>query len=177
MQKPKKFISLPKWSQQQFFLVSVLLCITSIVVMMSGMMYQLCHPIRIDNPQVDGVKKQIPVTSGSAEVIVDSLQTGKGQAPYIAPAGSHYVLVGIIIKNISTQPINITPSLDTYLKQTNGTIDYLSPTDLAQPLRSGILLPGETIKGQLSYLTKSQAPYYLYIQSDWTSTVIKFMLE
>jgi hypothetical protein len=68
------------------------------------------------------------------------------------------------------------PAADTYLKDTSGNVVYLTPFELSQPFRSGELLPGEQIQGQLSYLVKKSKSYALYIDSTWSGRLIEIKL-
>lgn len=109
-------------------------------------------------------------------VVLTNFATNKGAGMFTAPSGSEYAVVTMRVTNTSKNTIMVLPSLDTYLKDTTGKLYYLSPSSLSSPFRSGPLLSGDTIQGQLSYLVPKNNQLSFYIDSTWSGGVAKFAL-
>ncbi|AGL62550.1 exported protein of unknown function [Candidatus Saccharimonas aalborgensis] len=159
---------------QVFFVISLLLCITSFTVL--SVSYRITHPT-IAGPSFHGLTLGSPVRSGVVEITVTKVTQTQGKAPYAAPTGKHFEVIDLLILNTGATPITITPTNDTYLKSADGTVAFVTPSVLDTPLRAGTLLPGERINGQLSYLVSDTIPFWLYIESDWSGGAMKFLLH
>lgn len=117
------------------------------------------------------------VRHGSVDMMISNVRREKGTGHYSAPEGKHYVVLTLTLRNVSDQTITIAPANDTYLKNEPGDVVYLTPLQLDKPFHSGQLLSGETIRGDLSYLTRDTETYRFYAESDWSGGVVPFMLQ
>jgi hypothetical protein len=127
--------------------------------------------------QFSGVKIGTPVTMGVSTMELTKVSFSDGQPGFTAPEGKHYVIVDLLIKNNADHPINVLPSSDTYIKNEAGKVSYLTPFVVDQPFRAGGLLPGEQIKGQLSYLVDKTVSLKLFIDSIWSGGVVSFKIQ
>ena len=130
-------------------------------------------PARAQAPYAVGQQ----ITQGAVAISVDAVDWRAGSAPFIAPDGTQYAVVGITATNRTETPIQVLPPSDVYVKAADGTIVYLTPDMVENPFRAGELPPGETIKGQLSYLVKNDTAYNLYIDAGWSGGVLPFRLR
>lgn len=124
-----------------------------------------------------GYSRGTTVSMGNTLMRVDSVSTTMGSGIFAAPQGKHYLIVELTVKNLSEKPINVFPSSDTYLKDPNGNVTYLTPYSLMQPLRAGELSPGEQIRGQLSFLVSTSGTQKLYIDAIWSGGVVPFVVQ
>ncbi len=131
---------------------------------------------RTSPPQTAYANGQL-VAMGSAAVKINRVTYSEGKATFPIPPGQHYVIVDLSVANTSDKPINILPASDIYLKTATGEVSYLTPYELNQPFRAGELLPGETIRGQISYAASKTAPTKLYVDGIWSGGVIPFSLR
>lgn len=116
------------------------------------------------------------ISQGAVQLKVDHVTTSDGSGSFTAPSDKHYVILELSVTNNSDSPIHILPTSDTYLKTSDGNVSYVTPFALDQPFRAGELLPGETIKGQLSYQAERQKPQTLYVDAIWSGGVIPLSL-
>lgn len=116
------------------------------------------------------------IATGSVNTVIQSLKTEKGTGPTAAPAGKKYLIIDISFTNTSKKSVQILPSTQTYIKDANGRVYYLTPYALEQPFRAGELLPGDTITGELSYLVPEATSYTMYIDSIWSGGVVSVRL-
>lgn len=114
---------------------------------------------------------------GAASITVESVKYEAGVGHFAAPSGSRYAVVSLRVKNVSDTPIYFAPANDTYIKTATGEVHYLTPYALESPFKSGEILPGEQTKGQLSYLVPENTKMKYYLESDWTSGVVSFLLQ
>lgn len=117
------------------------------------------------------------IRQGSVTIKINGVTFGGSQPGFIAPAGKHYAVVEMSITNNTDQPINVLPSSDTYLKDSDGLVTYLTPYALINPFHAGALLPGEIVRGQLSFISKSTGPAKLYIDGIWSGGVVPFKVQ
>ncbi len=117
------------------------------------------------------------ISLGSATMRISNLTYSDGSGHFIAPAGKHYLIVDLTVKNYSDAPINVLPSNDTYVKDSAGRVVYLTPYEVSQPFRAGELLPGETITGQLSYLVPKSGQLNYYIDAIWSGGVVPIKVQ
>lgn len=126
---------------------------------------------------MSGYSVHTPVTMGLASMEFTDVAFSDGQPGFTAPSGMHYIIVDFMVKNNSDRPIDVLPSNDTYAKDQAGNVSYLTPFGLKQPFRAGLVLPGEQIKGQLSYLTKKTGAVKIYVDSIWSGGVVPFKVQ
>lgn len=124
-----------------------------------------------------GVALGKTASTDRVEVTIISSKTSAGTSHFTAPRDKKFAIIKLLVKNTGTKPITVLPSADSYLKATSGTVSYLTPYELEMPFRSGTLLPGEAVQGELSYLIDTKQHYKLYLESDWTGGVMSFLLD
>lgn len=112
------------------------------------------------------------VSMGQVKLRLSDAQYTNGSGVFSAPADKHYLIMTLHIKNFSTQPINVLPASDTYVKTADGQVTYLTPYNLKNPFRPGELLPGEEISGQVSYLIAKDVPVKFFADAIWSGGVI-----
>ena len=118
------------------------------------------------------------INMGSATLRVSNVTYADGSAHFSAPAGMHYLILDLAVKNYSDKPINVLPASDTYVKASDGKAIYLTPYELASPFRSGELSPGEQITGQLSYLVPTAAKSLkFYVDAIWSGGVVPIAIK
>ena len=127
------------------------------------------------------VQQPVPVVStismGVVDMKVQKVSFQAGQKPFVAPPGKQYAVVSFEIKNRSDKPIQISPTTDMYVKSASGDVSYITPYAVTQPFRAGQLLPGETIRGDLSYLVRIPGQSKFYIDAIWSGGVIPFAMN
>lgn len=114
------------------------------------------------------------VRMGVVSISIQKVAYTKGQKSFTAPPGMHYAIVNLKLTNHSEKPIFIAPASDTYFKEVNGRVAYLTPYSLDNPFRAGELSPGETISGDLSYLVNQQSASKYYVDAVWSGGVLSF---
>ncbi len=112
------------------------------------------------------------VRMGAASVTVADASFLPGSGHFAAPAGKQYLVATLIVKNFSDKPINVLPSTDTYVKDVSGHIVYLTPFGLDEPFHAGELLPGEQVRGQVSYLVSKAQQLTFYVDAIWSGGVL-----
>lgn len=118
-----------------------------------------------------------PIVAGEATAIINNVRYDQGHRPFEAPSGKQYIIVDTTFQNNTEKPIAILPSNQTYIKDTSSTVYYLSPMGLEEPFRAGELLPGDKIRGELSYLVPKDTAYTLYIDAIWSGGVVSVTLR
>jgi len=118
-----------------------------------------------------------PVRMGKVEVTLSNVHFEAGSPPFIAPEGSTYVLAELSIHNTTDAPLQILPSVDTYVKSTDGSVSPLAVYAYQSPFRAGELPVGETIRGEVGYLVKKDAAAKLYVDATWSGGVLPFKLD
>lgn len=113
---------------------------------------------------------------GNATIRISNIRLEPGQAPFIAPTGKQYVILDVVVINRSDAPINVLPSSDMYVKDSNGSIAYLTPYVTPSPFRAGELLPGDKIKGDVSFLVP-EGTLVLYVDAVWSGGVVPILLR
>lgn len=114
---------------------------------------------------------------GSVEVTLSAIIRTSGSQPFFAPEGSEFVLATLKIRNTSDSPIQLSPSLDTYVKDSSGIVSLLATYAYGQPFRAGELLGGELIQGEVAYLVKKDSAPILYIDAPWSGGVLPIRLS
>jgi hypothetical protein len=117
------------------------------------------------------------VTMGKATMTIGKPAYSYGSPGFSAPTGKRYLIVNFTLKNISSSPINILPANDTYIKDINGHVSYLTPYVLKNPFRAGELPPNEQISGELSFLVPSASPVKFFIDAPWSGGAAAFVLK
>ena len=95
------------------------------------------------------------------------------QDPAFAPAaGSAIGVTTVSVKNNDNQPHQFYPALHTYVRDDEGVTYPMHPTVmLQQPLPAGMIAPGATVTGELSYEVPQRAGRLrLYIDPAWNGT-------
>lgn len=118
-----------------------------------------------------------PVAMGVVTMTINKVSYDSGSDMFAAPAGKHYAIVDLSVKNRSGKPINVLPASDIYAKAPDGTVTYLTPFGLESPFHAGELPAGETVTGQLSYLIPKTGKVNLYVDGIWSGGVIPFVLQ
>jgi len=124
-----------------------------------------------------GIAAGKPITSGVSTVTINNIQYKPGAHSFLAPDGYEYLVLTVNVRNNSEKPINVFPTTDTYVKTVDGTVSYLTPYELANPFHSGLILPGESTRGELSYLVPKQRSYKFYVEAGWSGGIIPFMVQ
>ncbi len=163
---------LPKFDVNSgFFYAGLVLCLVSVVLLLGA--------FRLSQDRTSSVSLPAgqTVSQGSAALTLESVRSTAGSGHYKAPTGKKYIIISLRVENRSTTPIMVAPASDTYLKDSAGTTYYLSPTSLEEPFHSGQLLPGDRVRGELSYLVPEKSDARLFIEADWTGGVVPFLLQ
>lgn len=173
--RPPKLSKINTWQPAHVFLLNLAVLALSIIF--------LCVSLSIQHSNSDavapfgGYSQGVSVSAGSALMRVDSVYSTNGTSIFSSPPDKHYLIVALSIKNTSAKPINVFPSSDSYIKDASGNVTFLTPYDLKQPFRAGELLPGEQIKGQLSYLVFKKGSLKLYLDGIWSGGVVPFVVQ
>lgn len=159
------------WSFDRWlFAASCVLCAVSCLMLWVAMRPRVSESFA-------GIPSSQVISHGSATIGISDIRSERGSGRYAAPTGSHYVVLTLTVKNNIDMPITIAPSSDSYMKNDAGDVVYLTPFELTSPFHAGQLLPGETVRGELSYLVKDTQRYRYYLESDWTGGVVSFSLQ
>lgn len=155
---------------------SAILCFLAVVMFVSAIVITIRRPAQIVyNPAIPYPRERA-VESGSAIVTLGSVTYTDGQPPFQAPEGFQYVVINMKVKNNSAQPIQIIPTTDTYLKDSQGQVVTMAVFSVEHPFRAGELASGDTLQGELAYLIKRDTAYKFYIDALWSGTVLPFSL-
>lgn len=161
-----------KMKSRKLFYISIALLATSCLLLGLALWAEyraaLLQPVQSQAP----FSLEQEITSGSATMKLSEPTYAVGTGRFAAPEDKHYLIMNFSVKNNSDKSINVMPASDTYVKADDGTLTYLTPYMLREPLRSGELLPGETIKGQLSFLISKTKSVKFYVDSIWSGRVI-----
>ncbi|MEO8105602.1 MAG: DUF4352 domain-containing protein [Candidatus Saccharibacteria bacterium] len=168
-------VRLKEISPRKLFYISLLFWLFAIVTLGGAAWAQ--HNTQRPAPPIVGYAIGKKISSGMVTVQVISVETTDGIPFLMAPTGQHYVIPTIAIRNNLSHPINITPSTDIYVKNTAGVVSHLTPYSLKAPFRSGSLLPGDTIQGQLSFLANKTGNLRLYFDGIWSGGVLPFEVQ
>ena len=83
--------------------------------------------------------------------VVSPVSYSNGSESYQPGTSRKYVIIEIEVKNPTTRAFNFAPVVQTYLTDDKGNRYDMAPAELSNPLAAGVILPGETKRGQLSY--------------------------
>jgi hypothetical protein len=160
------------------FWVSIILFILSLIMLSNAVSIQkqTKESLRTAEPQ-SSAEIGHEINFGSVSMSVESITTSQGGGPFKAPENQEFIIATIHIKNRSEKPIQIYPVSDTYIKDGSGNVYYEAPYGLTSPFRSGELLPGEEIRGELSYLAPKNSSVVYYVDSGWSGGVVKISLR
>ncbi|MFZ1249015.1 MAG: DUF4352 domain-containing protein [Candidatus Saccharimonadales bacterium] len=161
------------FSDHKIFLISCALFVLSIFTLGSALLLVQKH----DRLPSNGIRMGVDVRNGSSELQVYTIEHRPGTQQFPAPKGYEYVVVTLKVKNVGERPFSVLPTNDTYIKTSDGHVSYVSAYELEAPFRAGLILPGESTRGELSYLVPKQANYKFYVESSWTATAIPFMVQ
>jgi hypothetical protein len=117
------------------------------------------------------------IVNGQARFSIKNITYSAGTSRFTAPANMHYVIFDFTIENTSNKPIAVLPANDTYMKNQEGVVSFLTPYGLENPFRAGDLLPHEKITGQLSYLVHKNETQKLYIDAVWSGALIAIAIN
>lgn len=73
-------------------------------------------------------------------------------SPFEAPPGYKFIAINLDIKNNSENIFHFAPVVQTKIVDSNGKSYEMAPTMLVTPIKAGPISPGESVKGELSYL-------------------------
>ncbi len=173
MKKVKSFNTRTWVVTNRYFVASIILFIASIVTLLIA--------VRVASERMHvpytGIAINQPVTSGSSTLTVVGAERKPGRQPFVAPTGYEYLIISLRVRNNGEKPFSVLPTADTYVKTAEGKVSYLTPYALTYPYRSGLILPGDSTEGELSYLVPMHETYKFYVESDWSSTAVPFMVQ
>lgn len=162
----------------QLFWLSILTLLAAFSILFYSLVYVRQQPSVVVSalPQTPIPTNQM-VSMGVVDLQVSGVRTSTGKQPFTAPKGKEYTILTLYVKNRSDKPIQVLPSTDTYIKDSGGNIYYTSPNALSNPFRAGQLSPGESIKGELSFLTPTDVTLKFYVDAIWSGSVIPFAIN
>lgn len=155
----------------------VLLFISTLTLLYTVLYYRQHRDIVVSTLPQTPIKIDQPISIGVVSLKVSDVKTSNGVGPFVAPEDKEYILLTLTVKNRSDKPIQVLPSTDTYVKDQAGNVSYLTPFALEAPLRAGELLPGEVIKGDVSYMVDKSSTNKFYVDASWSGAVIPFSLN
>jgi hypothetical protein len=117
-----------------------------------------------------------PISTGSVIAKVESVVYSDSVPGFKSPEDKHYAIVKLALTNKTDQPIHVYPVFDTYMKASDGTVYKITPFALTDAFRSGDIMPGESLKGELSFLVPKQTDARFYLESIWSGSVVSFTL-
>lgn len=162
---------------KQLFYISIGLLALALVLLVIALAVATNRESKIVVSPNEGYKVGVVVSQGNTSMKVNGVTFGGSQPGFKAPAGKHYAVIDFSVTNNVDKPINVLPSNDTYVKDSAGVVTYLTPYAVASPFRAGTLLPGETVRGQLSYLIASTGSVKLYVDGIWSGGVVPFKVQ
>jgi len=118
-----------------------------------------------------------PIATKEATVTINKITYNKGQQPFVASEGSQYIILDTTVQNTSGKAITVLPSTDTYIKDSDGRIWYLTPTGLEHPFPAGEIKAGDITTGELSYMVPTNKTYTMYIDAIWSGGVVSVRLN
>jgi hypothetical protein len=134
------------------------------------------HQLAVAHPQ-QPVVMGTQISTGSVIAKVESVSYSDGVPGFKSPADKHYAIVKLSLTNKSDQPIHVYPVFDTYMKASDGTVFKITPFALTDAFRSGDVMPGEALKGDLSFLIPKQTDARFYLESIWSGSVVSFTVK
>ncbi|HET6925189.1 MAG TPA: DUF4352 domain-containing protein [Candidatus Saccharimonadales bacterium] len=117
------------------------------------------------------------LSAGVVTVRPVSVTYDPGEGVFEAPTGKEYAIIDFSVMNRSAAPISVLPTADTYVKDAGGHVIYLTPDTLDAPFHAGELPPGETVRGQLSFLVPRSGPLKFYVDAIWSGGVLTYKLR
>jgi len=81
----------------------------------------------------------------------------QGSYPYLPGTGRQYVIITVHITNHTTSGFAFAPVIQTYVTDSSGTRYEMAPTSLDNPIQAGMITPGRTQSGQLSFAVPNNA--------------------
>ena len=156
---------------QIFFYSSVLLCLLAVAMLLASL--RIGRSVQ----PATGIHKGQQLSQGSATIELEAVRFTQGSGHYKASPGKRYAIISLSVANNSSTPFSVAAANDTYVKDRTGTTYYLSPTSLDEPFHSGQLLPGDSVRGELSYLLPLTGEFRFYVESDWSGGVVPFLLQ
>ncbi|MEO5949686.1 MAG: DUF4352 domain-containing protein [Candidatus Saccharimonas sp.] len=83
--------------------------------------------------------------------VISPASYSNGDESYQPGTSRKYVIVEVEVKNPTAQVFHFAPVVQTYLSDDKGNQYDMAPSELANPIAAGSIMPGETKRGQLSY--------------------------
>ncbi len=167
---PKKVLQSEKTTFM--FVSSLVLFAVSVILLTAALYAGVPHKTRQAVYQAGS-----EVVNGQAKFSINNLTYSDGTSRFTAPPNKHYVIFDFTVENTSDKPITILPANDTYMKNQEGVVSFLTPYGLENPFRAGDLLPHEKITGQLSYLVDMNESQKLYIDAVWSGALIAIAIN
>jgi|GEM_PF-1589266 len=118
-----------------------------------------------------------PITAGAVSVVINKVTYNAGQNGFVVPTGKQYIVIDATVSNASNKALFISPSTQTYIKDNDGRVYYLTPSGLEDPFKAGDLIAGDKISGELSYMVSKDKTYTLYIDAIWSGGVVSVRLN
>lgn len=159
------------------FAASVILCLTSFATLIVAVQIAQTTSSQAVTTPITGFQTETPITQGLVTTRISNVRYNNSAQPFTAPANKEYIIVNLEVINRGDAPVQVLPSSDTYIKDDKGNVVYLTPLTLDNPFRAGELLPGEQIKGDLSYLVPKDSGLKLYIDAKWSGGVIPITIK
>lgn len=106
-------------------------------------------------------------TYGDVSITATNVKTETGYVMGIKPDVDQKIIsTTLTITNNSAQDFEFYPSVQTFVRDNQGSTFIMVPVELETPFASATILPGQTKSGQVSYVVPSRViPLFLYIES------------
>lgn len=167
------------WNNAQRLFVASLVLLTIAVGLLSVAAYKIYHlpPAHQSTPATPFALDTV-VSGGQVKVKISAVRYGlSSQDSTAATDDMHYIIMTLAITNTGDTPIQVLPSKDTYIKDSEGHVLFLTPYNLDNPFRAGELPPGESIQGELSFAARKSEHYTFYIDALWSGSVLPFAIR
>lgn len=159
-------------------LLSICLVLSSVILLSIAISVQHRDENAKSLPTVQSAfKPGTQVNMGAVSIKVSDITYSDGHQPFAAPNGKQFVSMYLDVKNNAEKPLNILPADDMYIKNSTGDISYVAPFIATEPFRAGELLPGEQIRGQLSFLVPKSGSLKLFVDAVWSGGVLPFEIR
>ena len=89
--------------------------------------------------------------------IISSRIDDTGTEVFRPGAGYHYVIVDVEITNSDTADLALAPVIQTQIQSAMGERFEMAPAPLDKPFDAGVLAPGQSRRGELSYIVPDEA--------------------
>lgn len=159
-----------------FFAIGCMLYVLSIANLVAA--YRLSQDTAVRPVAFSAYKSGSLITQGDVSMKFEQLRRTSETSPGMPQLAEGYemIIMSFWVRNRTDRPIHVLPSSDTYIKDSNGNVHYLTPVTLQNPFRAGELLPAEEIKGELSYAVPKATSLKLYVDAIWSGSTIPILL-